>query len=185
VGGGARVQCVGLRRQCGRRRAGAVWEEARGCSAPDVTCVWMMCWQRFAHTYLASCMHHLNTVLRVAAPFDRSNVFANNTPLERGIVFAALGNLAKSMASPTGVAGLTPHLQTVAAAMKEIFLKRKKGGISGCTEAIVCAGQLAQYLGAPWEAHVAELVDPLFHTGLTPNLVGCLPLSSGCGGGGA
>jgi len=61
----------------------------------------------------------------------------------------------------------------VAAAMKEMFLKRKKGaGVHpGCTEAVVCAGQLAQYLGVPWESHAAELVDPLFHTGLTPMLV--------------
>jgi len=58
-------------------------------------------------------MQHLNTVLRLAAPFDRSSVFSVTTPLERGIAFAALGNLARSMASPAGVAGLTPHLHTV------------------------------------------------------------------------
>jgi hypothetical protein len=109
--------------------------------------------QHFARFYLANCMQHLHTVLRLAAPFDRSNVFSLTTPLERGIAFAALGNLAKSMTSPAGVAGLTPHLQMVAAAMKEMFIKSKKGaGVQpGCTEAVVCAGQLAQYLGPPWE----------------------------------
>ena len=67
---------------------------------------------------------------------------------ERAIGFAALGLMSKWMTSTRGVAGLTPHLQPVLVAMKDVFAKRKKTTL-GCTEAIVCAGQLAQVSHPP------------------------------------
>lgn len=107
----------------------------RNCVTSNIPWLATFAPERFACAYLGTCMVHLQNVLR------------NASSVERGIGFTALGLLSKSMTSARGVAGLAPHLQPVASAMKELFAKRKKS-TPGWNEAIVCAGQIAQHLGA-------------------------------------
>jgi hypothetical protein len=80
-------------------------------------------------------MQHLHGVLRSSS---------NN---EKGIGFTALGDLAQSLGTGYGIAGLTSHLAPLAVAMKEVLGKRKKPN-QGCTEAIIAAGKIAQHIGA-------------------------------------
>eukprot|EP00878_Enallax_costatus_P043922 GHUV01052035.1.p1 GENE.GHUV01052035.1~~GHUV01052035.1.p1 ORF type:complete len:162 (-),score=36.05 GHUV01052035.1:130-615(-) len=113
--------------------------------------------ERFAQDYLHKCIAHLLAVLKHTG--------------ERGTAFAALADMAGSLAAVGCQEGFEPYLPAIAAQLRESLAVRTKGKPgSNVTEALQCVGVLASALHVSWQPFAQQLLDCMMHTG--PSQVG-------------
>ncbi|KAJ8485116.1 hypothetical protein OPV22_017601 [Ensete ventricosum] len=104
---------------------------------------------RFVTNYLKICMDHILAVLRI--------------PAERASGFIALGEMAGALDGE-----LIPYLPTITLHLRDAIAPRR-GRPS--LEALACVGSFAKAMGPAMEPHVRGLLDSMFSTGLSTNLV--------------
>ncbi|GAB2292090.1 hypothetical protein Dimus_026338 [Dionaea muscipula] len=107
---------------------------------------------RFVSNYLTICMNHILTVLKM--------------PTERASGFIALGEMAGALDGE-----LVHYLPTITSHIRDAITPRK-GRPS--PEALACIGSIAKAMGPAMESHIRGLLDVMFSTGLSPQLVEAL-----------
>jgi hypothetical protein len=111
--------------------------------------------ERFVKSYLHQATQYLLGVLGL--------------PAERGAGFTAIGEMAGALAR-AGVAARMKapddFLRPIAAAIRECLGQRSRGRPL-CPEALECAGVLAVALRRDWQPYLAQLLEPMFQTGLS------------------
>ena len=112
--------------------------------------------ERFVKSYLDQATEHLLGVLAV--------------PAERGAGFRALAEMAASLAR-SGVAGRmkapVDYLRPLAGQIRESLQGARGRGRVPCPEALECAGMLAVSLQQDWQAYALSLLEAMFQTGLS------------------
>ena len=116
--------------------------------------------ERFAQSYLEESMTFLLNALK------SSN--------ERSAAFAAIGHLAQALghASFHATKKMEAHLPSICATIRDVLVVKK--GKKICVEAIECVGALALGLGLRWKPYCISLLDTVFNTGMSSQLVSAL-----------
>ena len=116
--------------------------------------------ERFAQTYLEESMTFLLNALK------SSN--------ERPAAFTAIGEMAQALrhASFDALRQMESHLPSISTSIRDVLVAKK--GKTICLEAIECGGALAQGLGHRWKPYCISLMDTIFQTGMSSQLVSAL-----------
>lgn len=107
---------------------------------------------RFVTNYLTICMNHILAVLKI--------------PAERASGFIALGEMAGALDGE-----LIHYLPTIMSHLRDAIAPRR-GRPS--VEALACVGSIAKAMGPDMEPHIRSLLDAMFSTGLSSQLVEAL-----------
>ena len=116
--------------------------------------------ERFAESYLEESMTFLLNALK------SSN--------ERPAAFSAIGQMAQALghASVHATKQMGTHLTSISTLIRDVLVTKK--GKKICVEAIECVGALAQGLGHRWKPYCISLMDTIFQTGMSSQLVSAL-----------
>ena len=116
--------------------------------------------ERFAQSYLEDSMVFLLNALK--------------TSNERPAGFTALGEMAQALghASDHALKKMEKHLPSISVFIRDALVIKKNKPI--CVEAIECAGALAEGLGRHWKPFCVSLMDTIFQTGMSSQLVSAL-----------